>query len=59
MAQDALQLARVMLLESPSHVGGLDSAFDLTTFVLQLAPERGTPLHTSALMLRGQTMYLP
>jgi hypothetical protein len=32
----------------------LGSVFDLTTLVLQLAPERGTPSHTAALLLRGE-----
>lgn len=34
----------------------LGSVFDLTTLVLQLAPERGTPSHTAALLLRGDAL---
>ena len=51
VAEDVLQLARVVL---QLDGGRSDSAFDLTTLALQLAPVWGTPTHTSALLLRGQ-----
>jgi hypothetical protein len=60
IADDVLALTRVLMrLSHSTSVSAylqrqhLHSAYDLTSFALQLAPSWGSPVHTSALMLRG------